>query len=363
MLTGITEQQWKFLRLRSYDESDAESARALRISPRIVESWKRRPGAFAALYALALHQPQLFASGEFVWREVKREAPTTNNRHEAVESGQLPFDRLYSRDQSDVDFAKELRSRELAVNAPAHRAPEVDLRVPDQHRRLDVPPREMGPGECRLAELLGVEHCVVLGSWNGKPSLAAKTKYEKAVDVACQFTPGFRIDAWYPQVVVMTSAGLVVVADGTLAKDARCPVKSRARCPLVDLGGVDFGACSYWELALGTWLDMARPSSSTPQPICHREFALARLLTYVAAATMRGPGEGGGWSAGFPVITFRDDAERVYWRPRVERWNKLILDPWHRIHLVDRDVMIDALADVRLHQLRPSAAAELANAH
>ena len=308
--------------------------------------WKKRSDRFRALYSMALAQPRLFASGELVWRAA---GMTPARRSEPTEGGLLPAGMLYAREQQDPGFATELRSRELTSITPEHPAPPVDFNVPAPYREPDVPPRQMGKGERALANALGVEHCVVLGHWNGKPTFE-RGEYEMAVEVVCQFTPGFRIEAWYPDDVLTTSAGLVVVADGSLSRDLRCPVKSRHRCPLVDRRGIDFGACSYWELALGSWLDMEQPSEDTRSPICHRDFGIARLLVYVAAATMRPYSKGPGWMAGFPVITARNAAERNYWEPRVERWNRLILDPWHRIHIVDREVIIEAVADFRVNQ-------------
>jgi hypothetical protein len=341
LFSGISENQWRFLRLRSFDHSDAQAARSAGISPRIVESWKKRSNRFLAVYSLALGQPRLFASGQLVWRLDRLPA-----KQPATEGGLSPVGALYSREQ-DSGFVKELRSRELTSSTSVNQAPTVDLDVPAPYRRPDSAPRETGPGERALAEVLGVEHCVVLGHWNGKPTLE-RGYYEKAVDVAREFTPRFRIEAWYPDYVLITSAGLIVVADGTPSRDLRCPLKSRHRCPLVDLRGAGFASCSYWDLALANWLDTEPPSSRTPMPICHRDFGIARMLAYVAAATMRPHGDG--WSAGFPVIAVRDDPERAYWERRVRRWNELVLDPWHRIRVVDRAVIIEAAADFRVNQ-------------
>ncbi|MHB8516460.1 MAG: hypothetical protein ACYDCT_13890, partial [Dehalococcoidia bacterium] len=232
-----------------------------------------------------------------------------------------------------------------------HLPPPVDLDVPDQHRVIVEPEREMDDAERRLAEALGVEHCLILGYWNGEPSPAERSSYEKAVDIPSAFTPGFRMEKWYPDGVIPTSAGLIVVADGTLAQGVRCLAKARGRCPLVDRRGVAFGSCSYWDFALTKWLDIEPPDENTPIPICHREFAIARLLVYLAAVTRRGYGTSGGHSAGFPVITVRSAAERSYWTPRAERWNKMLIDPWRRIRIVDLEVLIGAVVGLRVREL------------
>jgi hypothetical protein len=191
---------------------------------------------------------------------------------------------------------------------------------------------------------------VVLGRWNGAPSLTWRPKHEAAVDIVAQFTPGFTIESWYPDAVLLTSAGLVAVADGSLSEVRGCPVKRARRCPYIGTRSHHHGSCSLWDLALGKWLATNPPSETTRSPLCDRDFTIARLLAYVAAATMRGHGENGGWYAGYPVIAVRDDAAGAYWEPRVAHWNKLILDPWHRIRLVDMDTIVEASADFEMNE-------------
>lgn len=346
LFAGLSERQWQFLRLRGYDESDAATARALGISPRVVEGWKKRSATFRALYATAVAQPRLFGTGELSWRLPAASLPAV--RKKSVPPGFAAAGALLQPAEPDPILGRALRERELRAVDVVSLPPHVDLEVPAQHRRGEPPPREMGPGEQRLAEALGVEHCVVLGHWNGQPSLDAWTKHERAVNVAAEFSLPTRMPHWYPQAVLMTSAGLIAVADGTLAKDVRCPLKARRRCPLVDLRGVNFARCPYWRLALETWLD-TEPPSAGQRPVCDRDFAIARLLAYVAAATLHG--SSGGWSAGFPVIAVRHDDDRRYWQPRAARWNSLILDPWHRVHVLDVSLVIDAVAEFRAHQM------------
>lgn len=203
---------------------------------------------------------------------------------------------------------------------------------------------------------------MVLGYWDGKPSLGRSETYERAADVVSQFVTGFRIERWYPDGVLWTSAGTIAFTHGMQSNDVRCPIKAHHRCPLVDRRGVNFGDCSLWVLALDAWLDTDKPSESTKQPICHRDYGIARLLAYLAAATMRGYGDGPGWYAGFPVVAFQYEAERALWAPRVERWNKLIDDPWHRIRLLDLDVIIGAIASFRFRE-ELDTAKEQANVH
>jgi hypothetical protein len=37
--------------------------------------------------------------------------------------------------------------------------------------------------------------------------------------------------------------------------------------------------------------------------------------------------------------------ERAYWEGRAAQWNKHIVDPWHRIHLLEQGVIVDAIAE------------------
>jgi hypothetical protein len=343
LFAGISEQQWQFLRLRVYDEYDSTSARALGVSPRAVEGWKRQP-LFRAIYAMALNQPRLFAGGELLWRIM---APPS--RAAAQGARLMPAGTLYARPEVDKEFARQLGQRQLAQQTASSPPPTADIEIPEQHRRMNELPWEMNAAERQLADALHVEHCVVLGYWNGQPSLEAWSKHERAVQEAALFSSTTRMPYWYPDHVVFTSAGLIVIAEGPASQGVRCPLKTRHRCPLVDRRGVNFGMCPYWDLALGSWLGTELPSERTPSPHCHRDFGIARLLTYVAAATRRGVADG--WSAGFPVIAVTDDADRAYWRPRVDRWNGLILDPWHHIRIVDAEILIRAITQFRVAEI------------
>jgi hypothetical protein len=51
------------------------------------------------------------------------------------------------------------------------------------------------------------------------------------------------------------------------------------------------------------------------------------------------------------VIAVIDDADRAYWRPRVDRWNGLILDPWHHIRIVDAEILIRAITQFRVAEI------------
>jgi hypothetical protein len=351
LFDGITEKQWQFLRLRAFDESDAASARGIRISPRIVEAWKKRSSYFRAMYEFALSQRQLFASGSLFWS-----VPAASARpgQSVFATSGVPLRQsalLLSRETSDAVFEQEMHKRELAIEArPENNPPTVDLEIPDQHRQIVKPAREMDAGERRLAEALGVEHCLVRGYWDGKPSPGERSWYERAVDVPSDYTPRFRMEKWFPDGVIATSVGLIVLAHGAGAQDVRCQKKRRGRCPLVDLRGVGFASCSYWDFALTSWLDREPPNENDRIPICHRDFAIARQLVYLASVTRRGHGTSGGGSAGFPVILVRGAVEREYWTPRAERWNNMLLDPWRRIRIVDCDVVIDALVGLRVRE-------------
>jgi hypothetical protein len=353
LFSGISEQQWQFLRLRAFDESDAVSARGVGISARNVEGWKRRNAYFRALYAFALAQPRLFASGSLFW---SLPAASAKPRLPALAQLDVPLVQsglLLSREHPDVPFEREIRQREFTISSrPENQPPPVDLDIPDQHRRIVEPEREMDDGERRLAEALGVEHCLVLGYWNGEPLRAEPSWYERAVDVPSEYTYGFRMEKWFPDGVIATSVGLIVLSDGTVPEEVRCPVKRRRRCPLVDLRGVGFASCSYWDYALTNWLDIEPPNENTRNPICHRDFAIARLLVYLASVTRRQYGTSGGHSAGFPVITVRSADERSSWTARAEQWNKMLLDPWRRIRIVDCDVLVDALVGLRMREYR-----------
>jgi hypothetical protein len=317
------------------------------VSARVVEGWKKRCPLFRAMYAMALHQPRLFAGGELLWRLM---TPPGNRHSRVAAQGArlIPAGTLYTRSEVDK-FARQLRQRQLAQPTASRPPPMVDLDIPEQYRRTVAPPREMNPAERQLADALHVEHCVVFGYWNGQPSLEAWSKHERAVQEAALFSSSTRMPYWYPDHVVFTSAGLIVIAEGATSQRVRCPLKTRHRCPLVDRRGVNFGTCPYWDLALGSWLETELPSERTPSPHCHRDFGIARLLTYVAAATRRGVADG--WSAGFPVIAVIDDADRAYWRPRVDRWNGLILDPWHHIRIVDAEILIRAITQFRVAEI------------
>ncbi len=354
LFSGLTEKQWQFLRLRAFDESDAESARGIGSSPRVVESWKRRNPYFRALHAFAVAQPRLFASGRLFW---SLPAEAAKPRLPALADFDVPLVQsglLLSREHPDASFEREMRLRALTSSSqPENQPPPVDLDVPDQHRVIAEPEREMDDAERRLAEALGVEHCLVLGYWNGEPSPGERSRYEKAVDIPSAFTPGFWIEKWYPDHVIATSAGVIVVAEGARSEGVLCPVKRRRVCPLVDRRRVGSGSCSYWDFALTSWLHIEPPDGNTPSPICHREFAIARLLVYLAAATRRGYGTSGGHVAGFPVIAVRGEPERAYWTPRAERWNKKLVDPWRRIRVVDAEVLIGALVGLRVRERLP----------
>ena len=354
LFSGISEKQWRFLRLRGFDESDAASARGIGISPRIVEAWKKRSPYFQALYAFALAQPRLFASGSLSWSlpaaPAKSRLPTLAKLDvPLVQSGLL-----LSRQNPDVAFEREIHQRELTMGSrPENQRPSVDLDIPDQHRRIVEPECEMNDAERALAEALGVEHCLVLGYWNGEPSSTERSWYEKAVDIPSERTPGFRMEKWFPDAVISTSVGLVVIADGSrVSQDVRCKKKLGGVCPLVNGGRVGFASCSYWDIALTSWLDMEPPTEKTRNPICHRDFAIARLLVYLAAVTRRRYVTSGSHSAGFPVIAVRNPAERSYWTPRVERWNKLLLDPWRHIRIIDYEVLINALVGLQMRKYR-----------
>jgi hypothetical protein len=247
-----------------------------------------------------------------------------------------------------------MRKRELAIaSRPENNRPPVDLDVPEQHRQIVEPEREMDAGERGLAEALGVEHCLVRGYWDGKPSSGERSWYERAVDIPSDFTPNFRMEKWFPAGVIATTTGLIVLANGTVPDDEiRCQKKRRGICPLVDRRRINFGSCSYWDFALTNRLDIEPPDEFTRNPICHRDFAIARQLLYLAAVTRRQYGTSGGHSAGFPVILVRGAAERAYWTLRAERWNKLLLDPWRHIRIVECDVVIAALVGLRVREHR-----------
>lgn len=346
---GISEPQWRFLRFRSHDESDAEAARAAGVSPRTVEGWKRRCELFRAMHSFAMSHPRLFASGELSWRYIFAEP--RRERNDAVDAaGLMRTGALFSREQPDTAFQRALREHELAVQPGSLPVPVVDLAVPEQYRRVSEPPREMGEGERALARALGVEHAVVLGRWNGEPSLEARPRHEAAVDIVAEFTPGFRIERWYPVTILLTSAGLVAVADGALEQVVGCPVKRKGRCPYIGDRARFGGSCSLWNLALGHWLDAEPPSERARLPICDRDFTIARLLAYVATATMRAHSGDGGWYAGFPVIAVATEAEHAYWESRATHWNKLILDPWHRLRVVDRETIVRAAVDFEMSE-------------
>jgi len=357
LFAGIPEPQWKFLCLRAYAESDAQAAATVGVSARTVEGWKKRSAAYRAWYSMALSQPRLFATGEPLWRVRTAEFRARTAVDPAA--GLAKAGVLYARAEPDRTFEDELRQRRLAAQNPAALPPAVDLEVPGLHRRIADPPHEPMGAERALAEALGVEHAVVVGYWDGRPSLGESSHHERAVHTVREFTPGFRIAPWYPAAVVFTSAGLVVVGDGSESRDERCPVKRRHRCPLTDHRYGSFGACPYWELALAPWLNTDPPDRDVRHPICHVDFAIARLLAYTAAATARRPPDRD-WSAHFPVIAVSSDADRVYWEPRVTRWNELIDDPWHRIRMLDWEVLLEAVVGLRLREqleMEPKATA------
>lgn len=344
---GISEQQWHFLRFRSWEESDAAAAQAAGVSARVAEGWKKRSAVFQAMHSFAVAQPRLFARGELYWRHMFAEP--RRERNEAVDAdGFARVGALYSPEQPDVAFEQAVRRRELAAQPASFPAPAVDLAVPEEFKRVNDPPREMLDGERALAEALGVEHAVVSGYWNGKPSLGSRPHHEGAVDVVAQHTPGFRMEHWYPYAVLFSSAGLIAVADGALSKVAGCPVKRTGRCPYIGNRVHLGGSCSHWDLALGSWLDREPPGERERSPICDRDFTISRLLAYLSTATMRSYGHNGGWYAGFPVITVETVAERAYWAPRIAHWNKLILDPWHRVRMIERDTILNAIVDFRV---------------
>ena len=349
--TQISEEQWKFLRFRSYCESDAHAARQASVSTRTVEGWKKRSDTFRAMLSLATTQPRLFASGELLWRQPVQEEG--RRRHEPLD-GLARLGALYGRQEPNTAFERSVRASELAAQPKVQPAPVVDLTVPEQYQRVDAAPREMIASERALAEALGVDHAVVLGYWNGTPSIDWRPRHEAAVDIVAQFTPGFRIERWYPDAVLITSAGLIAVTDGSLSNVARCPVKRKRRCPYVGTHARVGGSCSLWDFALRTWLDQEPPDAIARAPICDRDFSISRLLAYVATATMRAHGHNGGWYAGFPVVALQGIAEHAYWKPRIARWNKLILDPWHHLRAIEQDIITNAIVDFRV-------AKELAN--
>lgn len=347
---GISEKQWRFLQLRSFADSDTEAARAMDLSPRVVQGWKSRSDRFRTLLAFALAQPRLFASGEFVW--AMRSLPDRAKRilKTAVDERLSPVGAIYSAPRDEA-FSQTMRRRRLEDTGRQDRSPPlVDLEVPGEHRRSAPPPVEPSDAERALAAALGVDHAVVLGYWNGQPGRDGTLPLERAVDVVREFTPGFRDAAWYPNVAVYTSSGLMVVQDGEAGMDSRCRQKRRHRCPLTDHKYGSSGDCPYWQLALGAWLDQEPPARDTRSPICHVDFAITRLLAYTAAASMRRYPDHG-WSAHFPVITFERDEVRSYWHQRVARWNALIDNPWHRLRLIKAHLLIEAIAQYRARDI------------
>jgi len=336
--------------VRGLVESDAQAARAIDVSPRLPEAWKKRSELFRALHATAVAQPRLFATGELLWRGPSIEAPQRRKPGAPAASGLAPAATLYAPGQPDAAFAQKLRELELAFTLRSDPPPPVDLDVREPYRRAVDPPRAMGEGERRLAEALGVEHAVVTGYWDGQPTQGAAGRHERAVEEVSLYGNDCTMPTWAPDHLLFTSAGAVIVADGALARDARCPLKAKRRCPLVDRRGINFASCPLWDVALKDWLDTEPPNADTQRPLCNRDYAIARLLAYTAMATVRHRDDGPGYHAGFPVIMVRDEQARAHWEPRVAAWNRLLISHWHHIRVIDREVMIDAIVDFRVAQ-------------
>jgi len=337
--------------VRGLVESDAQAARAIDVSPRLPEAWKKRSELFQALHATALAQPRLFATGELLWRGPSPAQPQRRKEWDsAVAAGLGPVGVLYATGEPDAAFAKKLRELELAYTLRSDPPPPVDLDVPEPYRRAVAPPRPMGEGERALAEALGVEHAVVTGYWDGQPTQGAAGRHERAVEEVSLYGNDCTMPTWAPNHLLFTSAGAVIVADGALARDTRCPLKAKRRCPLVDRRGINFASCPLWDVALKDWLDTEPPKGDTERPLCNRDYAIARLLAYTAMATVRHRDDGPGYHAAFPVIMVRDEQARAHWQSRVAMWNRLLISHWHHIRVIDREVMIDAIVDFRVAQ-------------